>query len=102
MIHEVLMCGEENAIPGKALVEMLELKDIRELTRIVEQERRSGHPICATTDHKNPGYFLAENPMEMERYIHSLDRRLKNVRLTREACQETLNRMTGQEQIEVD
>lgn len=99
MIHEILMCGEENAIPGKVLVERLQLKDPRELTRLIERERRDGFPICATTNHENPGYFLAEGPEAMERYINSLDRRLKNVRLTREACQETLNRMTGQEQI---
>lgn len=102
MIHEVLMFGEENAIPGKTLVEMRGLKDVRDLTRIVEQERRAGHPICATTDYKNPGYFLAETPEDLEKYIDSLDRRLKNIRLTREACQETLLRMSGQEQIGVD
>ena len=100
LVASVLQCGEDNAVPGKYLVGLLDLKDGRELTRRIERERREGAPICATTNCENPGYFLAENPAELEKYIHSLDRRLRHVRATREACQDTLLRMTGQQCIE--
>lgn len=100
MIHEFLGHGRGNAIPGRDLVAILQLKDGRELTKLIEKERRCGEPICATTNSENPGYFLAEDTEELEQYIRSLDRRLKNVRTTREACQDTLIRMTGQQMIE--
>lgn len=102
MIHEVLSRGEANAITGQALAAMLHLKDAREVSRLAERERRAGFPICATTNSENPGYYLAESAEEFERYIQSLDRRLQNIRKTREACQDTLLRMTGQQQIEVE
>lgn len=103
LVASVLQYGEENAVPGKYLVGLLDLKDGRELTKRIERERREGAPICATTNSDNPGYFLAESPAELEKYIHSLDRRLRHVRATREACQDTLLRMTGQRCIgEVD
>lgn len=99
MVKELLLTGEANAIPGKELVSLLGLRNLRELTRIVEQERRAGAPICASVAGEDRGYFLASEPAELERYVRSLDRRLKNVRETREACQDTLCRMTGQETV---
>ena len=99
-VSSVLQHGEQSAVPGRYLVGLLGFKDGRELTRAIEKERLEGSPICATTNSENPGYFLAESPGELEQYIKSLDRRLFHVRATREACQDTLLRMTGQRKID--
>lgn len=102
MIKEVLLHGEEHAVSGKYLVGILGLRDNRDLTRRIAQERRVGVPICATTNSDNPGYYLAATPTEMEKYIDSLDRRLLNMQETRNACHESLRRMTEQQPEGVD
>ena len=98
-IADVLQYGEENAVPGRYLVKLLGLKDSRELTKIIERERRAGVPICASTSGTHPGYYLAEDAAELERYLRSLDRRLRQIRRTREACSDTLLQLTGQQRI---
>lgn len=99
LVSSVLLKGEAKAIPGKDLVKILGLKDLRELTRLVERERQAGVPICASVSGER-GYYLAGDTAELERYIKSLDRRLKNVRGTREAVQDAYIRMTDQMEIE--
>lgn len=71
MINEILLTGAENATSGTDICAMLHISK-RELTATVERERRDGHPICASTDAKNPGYYLAANKDEMQRYCNSL------------------------------
>lgn len=94
-VASVLPHGKESPIPGRALVELLELKNGRELTRLIEHERRAGLPICASVDSRNPGYYLAGSPDELEAYITALDRRIKNVSMTRSYCARTLRGMKG-------
>lgn len=99
MVYECLSKGKENAIPGKDLAALLKLKDLRELTQIIERERKDGHPICASTDTTSPGYYLADGPAELWEYIKSLGRRLHNIGVTRKHLEDTLDRMTGQERV---
>lgn len=99
MVHEFLCAGSGNAVPGRELVNLLQLRNLRELTQAIEKERRGGFPICASTDSANPGYYLPETTEELSRYIGSLDRRLQNVAETRRSCKDALLRMTGQEQL---
>lgn len=99
-VSSLLMTGEASAIPGKELAATLGLRDAREVSKLVERERRAGIPICASVSGEDRGYFLASGAAELERYIKSLDRRLKNVRETREAVQDTLNRLTEQTTLE--
>lgn len=99
MIHEILPIGKENAIPGRDLMSMLGLKDLRELTQLVERERKDGFPICASTSGEK-GYYLAADATELEEYIKSLGRRIHNVGRTMTHLEDTLLRMTGQERID--
>ena len=94
-LGQVLPHGKPNALPGRELVKLLELKDLRELTQLVERERAEGAPICASTGSLAPGYYLADNPAELEQYIHSLDRRLHNMGQTRKHLGATLKGLTG-------
>lgn len=99
IVSDFLLRGKANAITGGKLVEMLELKDIRELTQLIEVERRSGSPICATTDSNRPGYYLAADAAELKGYMNSLDRRISNIGQTWKHLEATLLRMTGQEKM---
>ena len=73
-VSKLLSMGRDGAITGAKLVQLLELKDLRELTQLVEAERRAGIPICATTNSSGPGYYLADGPEKLQDCISSLDR----------------------------
>ena len=76
-IADYLSEGKENARTGKEICNLLNIT-ARDLTAAVERERREGQPICASTG-SNPGYYLAADRGEMQRYCNSLYR-------TRRAC----------------
>ncbi len=73
MIFEILVNGPENAITGKQIAEIFGI-DVRDVTQIVERERREGKPICASV-HEPRGYYLASNRAEMEDYCRTLRKR---------------------------
>lgn len=98
-VAKLLAMGRGGAITGATLVQLLNLKDLRELTQMVEAERRAGIPICATTDSAAPGYFLADSPEELQAYLSSLDRRLHKIRQTRQRLEDALCRLTDQERL---
>lgn len=100
MVYEYLSEGKPNAVPGKELVALLGLKDLRELTQVIERERKDGRPICASTDTNAPGYYLADGPDELWEYIKSLGRRLCSISTTQKHLADTLDAMTGQERME--
>lgn len=89
MINEILLSGAENATSSTDICSLLHIGK-RELTATVERERRDGHPICASTDPKNPGYYLAANKGEMRRYCNSLFHRAGEIHKTRRACMKTM------------
>lgn len=89
VIYEMLAEGEQNARTGKEICSLLHITQ-RDLTAAVERERRDGQPICASTG-AAPGYFLAADRSEMERYCKSLAHRAKEIRKTRKACLQTLD-----------
>lgn len=89
MVFEYLSEGAENARTGKEICKALNIT-ARDLTIAIERERRAGKPICASTDRKNPGYFLAANQEEMQRYCNSLFHRAGEIHKTRNACMKTI------------
>ena len=97
-LFKILPSGKENAVPGWKLVEILGLKDLRDLTQLVERERRDGSPICASTGAEK-GYYLADGPEALEDYLRSLNRRVKNINRTVVHLEDTLSNMTGQQRI---
>ncbi len=92
-----LPVGASNAISGKGLAAMLGYKSLRLLSRQIQRERLAGAPICAAVSGDSRGYYLASSQDELSAYLRALDRRLREVRRTRDACGDTLRRMTGQE-----
>ena len=99
-IEKFLLPGKENALPGRTLAGLLGLHSLRDVSAAIEGARRAGAPICASTDAKCPGYYMATSAGELAAYIASLDRRLSNVRQTRQYLEDTLTQMTAQERME--
>lgn len=87
--------GRKNAVTASRLAEILEIKDVRQVTKLIERERRAGVPICASND-TNPGYYLAESPEELETYIASLNRRSRHLQATILGLGFALDEMRGQ------
>lgn len=94
-VADFLPQGAENAVDGQTLAAALGLKSVRELSKRIEHERRAGQPICAAVSGEHKGYFVGDAE-ELRLYLRSLDRRLREVRRTRDAVGETLRRMSGQ------
>lgn len=95
-ISDYLNRGADNTQTSRYLCNILNLT-VRELTAIVQKERKEGKPICARMG-ENPGYFLAENKQEMQAYCRSLEHRERELHKTRLACQKTIDSlpdMTG-------
>lgn len=91
-ISDYLRKGAASPITSKELCKVLKI-DKRTLTATIERERRQGSPICASCDTHNPGYYLAENKNEMQRYCNSLHRRAAEIYKTRAACLHTIDNL---------
>ena len=98
-INQILPTGKEHAIPGHDLMVMLGLRDLRDLTQLVERERKNGFPICASTS-GGKVYYVAATPDELEQYSQSLSRRIHNMGRTMTHLEATLTKMAGQEAID--
>ena len=95
MIFELLLEGEQNAIPAKQLCKMLDINS-RILTQQIERERRAGKPIAAKCG-ENPGYFIAANRREMQDYCGRLYHRAGEIFKTRRACMATIDSLPAGE-----
>lgn len=90
-ISDYLLEGKPNAITCSHLCSLLGM-DPREVSKAIETERRHGAPICASSG-TNPGYYLAANKDEMQRYCSSLRRRSREIDKTRRACEATIEKL---------
>lgn len=89
MIYELLSHGRENARTGAEIARALGCKT-RDVSRLVERERRAGKPICAAVDGEARGYYIAADRAELKKYCDSLYRRGGEIMKTRRAMVETL------------
>lgn len=96
-----ILCGSDCPMTAHEIMEILDLSDPRSVTMMIERERRSGLPICASNS-KRPGYYLAETPGELEGYTRSLRHRVKAVSRTLAALEATHDTWTGQARLDLD
>lgn len=89
MIYEMLQTGQSNAQSATNLARVLGVHK-RDVSRMVERERRAGYPICATSNGRDPGYFLPVDREDMRHYINRLRHREAEIAETRAACEKTL------------
>ncbi len=92
MITDFLLIGRANAQTARELADLLSC-NVREITAGIERERKRGAPIVASCDHRQPGYYLAEDPEEIELYCNQLRRRAAEINKTGAALFSTAQRM---------
>lgn len=94
-VRDSLRYGRENAIPSKILAEALGFRSVRELQKTVEAERAAGAVILC--DSQGAGYYLSNDPMELQRFTRTLNARARNTIKAAESAQRALDAATGQE-----
>lgn len=94
-VYEALQYGRENAIRSEALAALLGYKSVRELQKQVELERAAGAVILC--DSQGAGYYRSNDPVELRRFINTLNSRAKNTVRAAESAQRALNDLTGQD-----
>ena len=92
MIYELLPVGKANPRSGKELAQALNC-DIRDITEQISRERRAGLPICASSNARKPGYYIAETPEELQQYCDALKGRAIEVFKTRQALVKILKKI---------
>lgn len=95
-ISDSLRTGAEN---GTTLQELVKItgQDERIVRRRIQAERKAGKLILSDCLH---GYFLPENPSDVQRFARSMSRRAAEIASIARAAEATLADMAGQEQIE--
>ena len=92
----LLSVGEDNALSARELAGVMGW-NVRDVTRAIQRARVAGAPICASSS----GYYLGGNADELRRYVRALDRRLREIRKTREGLGRALDAATGQTRLEL-
>lgn len=74
-IADLLLKGEENALPLRHIKQMVNLPG-REIRKQIQLERLQHIPILANN---KSGYYLAGNDRERERFVRSMKRRAAEI-----------------------
>lgn len=94
-IFELLHVGAENALTLRELVQLTG-EDERSIRRRIQAERKAEKLILS--DNQN-GYFLPENPADVQRFARSMSRRAAEIAGIARAAESALADMAGQERI---
>lgn len=86
-IADLLLKGEENAIPLKHIKQMVHLPG-REIRKQIQAERLQHIPILANN---RSGYYLAGNDQERERFVRSMRHRSAEIAKVAQAIEEAVN-----------
>ena len=92
MVYDLLSIGEQNAQSATELARALHCSR-REISKMVEAERRNGLPICATSNSSTPGYYIPADRETMQGYCQSLLHRIRAIAQTRSACEKTIEQL---------
>jgi hypothetical protein len=76
------------------------INDTRALRQLITRMRFEGIAICSTSDHKQPGYYLAAAGTELEDYCRRFTRRaLRSLAMVAKARRMSLPELLGQMQL---
>lgn len=98
IVYESLQYGRENAVKSAELAKRLGFKSVRELQKQVEAERADGYVILS--DSQGAGYYLSNDPVELRRFVNTLNARAANTIRASESAQRALDATAGQEKTE--
>lgn len=97
-VFNYLQYGKENAIPAKILAKELGFRSVRELQHQIARERAAGAVILSNAC--GSGYYLSNDPSELQRFTRTLNARARNTLKAAESAQRALDEASGQERME--
>lgn len=92
--------GKENSLTAQQLADILGVSDTRVITRDIARLRQMRVPICAACSSEHSGYYIAASPGELEAYLHSLSKRMREIYKMYYGLKDRLDDWTGQTRIE--
>lgn len=93
-ITDYLPTGRKNAIPSKALADLLGFDTVRDLQKAIERERQVGAVILSTCS-DGGGYYLSNDPLEIAAFIRTLHNRANSTLRSLESAQAALDELQG-------
>lgn len=88
-------------ITARELAQTIGASDPRAITRLIERERQSNAPICASCG-SDPGYFWPSTVKELDAYIGSLHNRRRAISATIDGLERARDLWTGQQKLDLD
>ena len=98
MIVELLPKGKENAISTADLSKAVGVSNIRELRKLVANERKAGEIIASS----NNGYFIPANIREIEEFVHTLDSKARSIMVALQSARKLLKNAVDENQVSFD
>ena len=90
--------GPQNAKTAREIAKILNCS-IRDVTAMVNQERREGYPILANTSGEHAGYYLAETREQVYGFCGGLEHRAKEMHKTKKALMKALKDLPSEADI---
>ena len=88
-------------ITARELAQTIGASDPRAITRLIERERQSNAPICASCG-SDPGYFWPSTVKELDSYIGQLHSRRRAISATIDGLERARDLWTGQQRLDLD
>ena len=96
MIIELLAEGKENAISTKDLCEAVGGVSVRELRKMVADERMAGAVIASSS---TGGYYIPSNRSEIEEFVRTLDSKARSIMVVLRSARKFLKMTMDEDQM---
>lgn len=94
VIVDLLPRGKENAISTTALLQVSGAANVRELRKMVANERKAGEIIASS----NNGYFIPADLKEIEEFVHTLDSKARSIMVALQSARKLLKTAADENQ----
>jgi hypothetical protein len=95
MIVDLLPRGKENAISTEALLQASGATSVRELRKMVANERKAGEIIASS----NSGYFMPADLKEIEEFVRTLDSKARSIMVALQSARKLLKTAVDEDQM---
>ena len=95
VIVDLLPRGKENAISTAELLQVSGAANVRELRKMVANERKAGEIIASS----NNGYFIPADLEEIEEFVHTLDSKARSIMVALQSARKLLKTTADENQI---
>lgn len=96
MIVDLLPRGKENAISTEALLQASGATSVRELRKMVANERKAGEIIASIS---TGGYYIPNDTKELEDFVRTLDSKARSIMVALQSARKLLKTAADENQM---